>query len=91
MLVLLTPDGRVYFGNHQVSSGDLPKEIRERIRAGAEMRIYLAVDARVKCGDIKAALDRIRAAGIEKVSFLTADPTSRLPICDSRQTLLLQF
>lgn len=74
MQVDVTRDGRVFFRNHQVNAKDLPNEIREGIRAGAEKRIYLAADARVKYGDVRAVLDQIRLSGIEKVSFLTQEP-----------------
>ena len=72
--IMLTRDGRVFFGNHQVTVEELPDEIRERVKNGAEKRIYLAADARAKYGDVKAVLDEIGRAGFEKVSFLTHEP-----------------
>jgi biopolymer transport protein ExbD len=67
-------DGRVYFGNHVVAMEDLPNEIRERVRNGAERKIYLAVDARAKYGDAEKVLDQIQVSGIRDVSFLTEKP-----------------
>ena len=74
MRILVTRDGRIYFGNHAVATEDLPDEIRERVRNGAERKIYLAVDARAKYGDAEKVLDQIRVSGIRDVSFLTQQP-----------------
>ena len=69
--ISITRDGKVYFRNHQVALDDLPDEIREGLRNGAERKIYLAVDARARYGDIPHILNEIRHSGVEKVSFLT--------------------
>lgn len=74
MRVFVMRDGRVYFGNHAIATEDLPSEIRERVRNGAEREIYLAVDARAKYGDAEKVLDQIRVSGIRDVSFLTEQP-----------------
>lgn len=74
MQVSITRDGRVFFRDHNVMSVDLPNEIREGVRNGAEKRVYLAVDARAKYGQVEAILLQIRLAGLENVSFLTEKP-----------------
>ena len=71
MRIFVMRDGRVYFGSHAVGTEDLPNEIREGVRNGAERRIYLAVDARAKYGDAEKVLEQIRASGIRDVSLLT--------------------
>ncbi|HXX99623.1 MAG TPA: biopolymer transporter ExbD [Candidatus Limnocylindrales bacterium] len=70
MRISIMRDGTLYFGNVKVTAPDIPERIRESVRSGAERRVYLAVDARGKYGDVKVVLDEIRSAGIEKVSFL---------------------
>ena len=72
--VMVTRDGQVYLCDSHLMYGDLTDEIRERVRNGAEKKVYLAVDARAKYGDAKAVLDQIRMAGIGNVSFLTEEP-----------------
>ena len=72
--VMVTRDGQVYLRDSQLMRGDLAPEIRERVRNGAEKKVYLTVDARAKYVDAKAVLDQIRMAGIENVSFLTGEP-----------------
>jgi biopolymer transport protein ExbD len=74
LLINITSDGTIYFRNHRVRCEDLPNEIREGVRNGAEKKIYLAVDARAKYGRTKQVLEQIRIAGIENASFLTQKP-----------------
>jgi biopolymer transport protein ExbD len=68
--LVLTRDGTLYFGYRKCAVSDLPREIVARVASGAERRVYLSVDARVKYGDVKRALDCVRDARIESVSFL---------------------
>jgi biopolymer transport protein ExbD len=69
--VVMTRDGAIYFREHRVAPEDLPNEIREGLRNGAERKVYLAVDTRAKYGEVPAVLEKIRLAGVEKVAFLT--------------------
>lgn len=71
MFVSIMRDGQDYFGSHRIAPDELPELIRNGLRGGAENRIYLSADARAKYSDVKAILDRIREAGVERVSFLT--------------------
>jgi len=69
--VVVTRDGRLYFREHHIALEDLPNEIREGLKNGAERKVYIAVDARAKYGDVPPILDKIRLAGVEKIAFLT--------------------
>lgn len=75
MQITVRRDGQIYFRDDRVILQDLPREIRQGLRNGAENRIYLNIDARAKYGDTVAVLDQIRLAGIERVSFLTEQPS----------------
>jgi biopolymer transport protein ExbD len=70
MLVGVARDGRVYFGTVRITPDEVPDKIRDGLRGGAENWVYLAVDSRARYSDVKAVLDRIREAGVERVSFL---------------------
>ena len=70
MKVAVTRDGILYFGSAKSTDEDLPREIAARVARGAERRVYLMVDARARYGDVKRALDCVREARIENVSFL---------------------
>jgi len=69
--VVVARNGNIYLREHRIFLEDLPNEIREGLRSGAERKVYVAVDARAKYGEVPAVLDKIRLAGVEKVAFLT--------------------
>jgi biopolymer transport protein ExbD len=69
--VVLARDGAIYFRELHITLEDLPDEIREALRSGAERKVYIKVDARAKYGEVPAVLDKIRLAGVENVAFLT--------------------
>jgi biopolymer transport protein ExbD len=69
--VVLARDGTMYFRQHRIALEDLPNEIRQGLRDGADRKVYIAVDARAKYGDVPAVLDKIGLAGVEKIAFLT--------------------
>jgi biopolymer transport protein ExbD len=69
--VVVTRNGRIYLRERQVALEDLSNEIREGLRTGAEKKVYIAVDARAKYGEVPAVLDKISLAGVDKVAFLT--------------------
>ena len=70
MHVGVTRNGGLYFRTHRISPDELPDQIRRSLRAGAENQIYISADARVMYRDMKTILDRVRLAGVERVSFL---------------------
>ncbi len=70
MHLSVTRDGLLYFGNYRVLAEDPPGKIHESVSNGSEKRVYMAVDARAKYGDVKCTLDAVRDAKIENVSFV---------------------
>jgi biopolymer transport protein ExbD len=71
MNVAIQPDGTTYFGDLKIAPGDLPEKIREGLQNGAERRIYLYVDDRVRYSDVKQVIDEISLAGVTNVTFVT--------------------
>jgi biopolymer transport protein TolR len=70
LIVSILRDGRIYFGTDRTNSGDLPAQIREGVRRGAEKTIYIRADGRARYGTVREVLDAIRSAGVEKIAFL---------------------
>ena len=69
--VVVARNGNIYLRESRITLEDLPNEIREGLRSGAERKVYIVVDARAKYGEVPAVLGKIRLAGVEKVAFLT--------------------
>jgi biopolymer transport protein ExbD len=76
MLVAVTRDGNIFLGTHQMQDRDLPLAIQDSLRHGSEKKVYLKVDTRAKYGDAVAAINQVRAAGIENIGIIT---DQRLP------------
>jgi biopolymer transport protein TolR len=71
MRVAVTRDGKLFFGSRRVSPEELPEQIRNGVREGAESRVYFMVDARGSYADVKLAIEQLSLAGVKKISFLT--------------------
>jgi len=69
-IVDIARDGQVYYRNVRIMVDELPDQIRERVRNGAERKIYIRADARAKYIDVKKVLSEIGTAGIQNVCFL---------------------
>lgn len=89
LLVAVTCDGKLYFGNRRVRPEDLPEQIRNGVRGGAEKRAYFMVDARGSYADVKLAIEQVSLAGVTNVSFLTfparLQPTGAEPMAKDHQ------
>jgi biopolymer transport protein ExbD/biopolymer transport protein TolR len=70
LMVAITRDGNVWFGGDQVTFGQLPVAIRQRVSEGAEPRLYIRADMRARYGGVARILACVRAAGIETVAFI---------------------
>ena len=69
MLVSVFRDGKVFFGNELINSGELSAKIRQSLSSRPERRGYVRADARVRYSTVLDVLEGVRAAGIENVSF----------------------
>jgi biopolymer transport protein ExbD len=79
LMVVVTRDGSIYFGNARSSPTDLPNALQDAARRGPEKTVYVKADARAKYGDVKAVLDLIRQSGLQNITFLTNHPATSTP------------
>ena len=70
MRVSVTRDGRIFFGESEISPSELTGRVSTALREGSERKVYLAVDMRARYADVKVALDQIRSAGVTDVVVL---------------------
>ena len=69
--ILITRDGKVFFGTDQVNLADLSQKIVDRLKDhGIEWKIYIVADMRSRWGLTKRVLDGVRAAGVLRIAFL---------------------
>jgi biopolymer transport protein ExbD len=71
IVVAITRDGRIYLGSTNVTKEDLSGQIKDRIANRLDKTVYVRSDARAKYGDVVAAVDEIRSAGVDQLGLLT--------------------
>lgn len=71
MIVVVTRDGKTYFGSEQLNPDDLPRKIADRLKDhGVERKVYIKSDMRAQWGAVRQVLDGVHAAGLMRVAFL---------------------
>ena len=71
IVVAVTRDGRIYLGSTNVQKDDLTGQVKDRIANRLDKTVYVRSDARAKYGDVVAAVDEIRSAGVDQLGLLT--------------------
>jgi biopolymer transport protein TolR len=74
VIVTITRDGSVYLMNARVTPADIPPQLRDLMGSREDKTVYVKADARAKYGDVKIALDSIRATNVTNIVFLTEHP-----------------
>jgi biopolymer transport protein ExbD len=87
IVVAVTRDGRLYLGSTKVEKDDLTGQIKDRLSSRLDKTVYVRSDSRAKYGDVVAAVDEIRSAGVDQLGLLTqrlekATTTPRPPAGD---------
>ncbi len=71
LLVAITRDNRVFFGNDEVAPEALTDKVRSRLENKTDKRVFIKADARAKYGTVVAVVDNVRGAGVDQVGLLT--------------------
>jgi len=79
LIVAVTRDGRVYFGNDPVESDQLTNKIKDRIANKVDKRVYLRADARAKYKWVVDVVDNVRSAGVDDLGLLTDQKKNQQP------------
>jgi biopolymer transport protein ExbD len=69
LIVSILRDGTIYFGKDKTRPAGLPAQIREGAEHGAEKKVYIRADARLRYRTVLEVLDAIRSSGVEKIAF----------------------
>jgi biopolymer transport protein ExbD len=71
IIVAVTRDGTLFLGNTKITKEDITGQIKDRIANKLDKTVYVKSDARAKYGDVVAAVDEIRSAGVDSLGLLT--------------------
>ncbi len=70
IVIAVMNNGRVFWGQDQISIGDLVHKLSDRVERSPQAQIYLAVDAHSSYGNVAKVLAALRSVGVAKVVFL---------------------
>jgi biopolymer transport protein ExbD len=79
IIVAVTRDGTLYLGNTKIAKEEITAQIKDRIANKLDKTVYVKSDARAKYGDVVAAVDEIRSAGVDSLGLLTEKTKSTNP------------
>ena len=71
LLVAIMRDGKVFFGNDQITPDALTEKIKDRLANRVDKRVFIRADARAKYGTVVEVVDNVRAAGVDDLGLLT--------------------
>lgn len=69
--VAVTRDGKTFLGANQVSDDELGSKISSLLENKTTKEVYMRADQRANYGKVMAAIDGIRAAGVNQLGLLT--------------------
>ncbi len=71
MLVLVGADGKLALDGKVLEETALEAAVAERLSASEETRVRLKADGRAEATQVIAVMERLRAAGVERLKLLT--------------------
>jgi len=72
LVVALTADGSIYLRANRVSTPDLADRVRSTLSTRKDKTLYIKADARVQYARLVEVIDAVQKAGVEGLTFLTA-------------------
>src|SRR3954447_9685243 len=71
ILIAVTRDNKVFFGNDLIGADQLSDKVRDRLANKVDKRVYVKSDARAKYGTVVGVVDNVRSAGVDQLGLLT--------------------
>ena len=80
--VAITRDGKFFLNAQPIALGDLTKQVDDLMQNKLNKVVFIKSYARAKYGDVVAAVDNVRAAGIEQLGLITeqVQPNQNIPL-----------
>ena len=76
LLVAIMRDGKVFFGNDQITPDALTEKVKDRLANRVDKRVFIRADARAKYGSVVEVVDNVRSAGVDQLGLLTEQKKS---------------
>ena len=83
--IAVDKSGAVWLEKKQVSPADLASVLKNRFRANPDVPVYISGDRDTLHGDMVKVYQTVRAAGIQKVAFMTDSKTQNETTTDEHR------
>jgi biopolymer transport protein ExbD/biopolymer transport protein TolR len=80
IVIAVTRDGAVYFGQNKVDPSQLGSMVRDKLADKTDKTIFVRADARAQFKVVEDAIDDVRTAGVETVELLTQKKEGNQPV-----------
>jgi len=71
LLVAVTHDGKIYFGQDMVTQEKLTDLVKDKLANKTDKRVFVKADRRSKYGLVTDVVDDVRSAGVDELGLLT--------------------
>jgi len=71
LVVAIQRDGSIFLGSEKIDRSRITSMLKEKLVNRTDKTVFINSDKRAKYGDVVAAVDEIRAAGVDQLGLLT--------------------
>jgi biopolymer transport protein ExbD len=71
LLVAITHDGKIYFGQDVVTQEKLTDIVKDKLANRTDKRVFVKADSRARYGLVTDVVDDVRSAGVDELGLLT--------------------
>jgi biopolymer transport protein TolR len=79
LIVTITYEGKVYLGADPISGSEITEKVKDALSNRVDKTLYVKADARTPYVNLVRVLDSVRAAGVERLTLLTAQRDTEEP------------
>ena len=71
LVIAIQRDGSIFLGSQKIDRSSITNLLKEKLSNRTDKTVFINSDKRAKYGDVIAAVDEIRAAGVDQLGLLT--------------------
>jgi len=79
LVVAIQRDGTLFLGSEKVDRSRISNLLKEKLANRSDKTVFINSDKRAKYGDVVAAVDEIRSAGVDQLGLLTEKTQKKGP------------
>ncbi len=80
LLLAVTKDGKIYFGNDEIQLDSITQRVKDRLASKSDSKeVFVKADARARYKFVVDVVDNVRAAGVDQLGLLTEQRKNNVP------------